>query len=379
MRRGMRNPLHPIHSHAETRNPRRAVVLFNLGGPDSPEAVRPFLYNLFSDKAIISLPSLPRHLLAWLIARRRAPTARAIYAHLGGKSPILEQTQAQATALESLLRAHAPDTETRAFIAMRYWHPRAAATAAEVAAWNPDETILLPLYPQYSTTTTQSALEEWQREATRAGIAARRKSICCYPGEPAFIRAHAESIAAELERLQADGIAPSSIRLLFSAHGLPKKIIRKGDPYQAQVESTCAAVAAALPAPLPTWRICYQSRVGPLEWIGPSLDAALTETAAAGQGALVVPIAFVSEHSETLVELDIEYRKRAAEELALPFYRRVPALGTHPAFIQCLADMVARASDESTPLCPWQTEATGERPRCAILDNPAFQAEAQHG
>ena len=373
----MRAPLHSLHSQDGTRNMRRAVVLFNLGGPDSPEAVRPFLYNLFADKAIISLPALPRHLLAWLISRRRAPTARAIYAHLGGKSPIVEETQAQATALESLLRARQPDTDTRIFIAMRYWHPRAAAAAAEVKAWGADETILLPLYPQYSTTTTQSSLEEWQREAARAGLAARRKSICCYPTEPAFIRAHAESIAEHLRRLESEGIAPQRIRLLFSAHGLPKQIIRKGDPYQAQVEATCAAVAAALSSP-PDWRICYQSRVGPLEWIGPSLDAALAETAAAGQGALVVPIAFVSEHSETLVELDIEYRK-LAEELGLPFYRRVPALGTHPAFIECLADLVVRVSTEATPLCPWETQQAGEPPRCAILTRPAFQAEATHG
>ena len=354
---------------------RRAIVLFNLGGPDSPAAVRPFLYNLFADKAIISLPLLPRLALAWTISRLRARKAREIYAQIGGRSPILEETNSQAAALEQMLREKDPAVQSRVLVAMRYWRPRAREVVRQVRDWRPDEVVLLPLYPQYSTTTTESSLLEWMAEADRAGLQARHRTVCCWPDEAHFLRAHAEGIEACLQRLQAEGETRERAVLLFSAHGLPKSVIRRGDPYQAQVEKSCAGIVAGLRPPPGweglDWRICYQSRVGPMAWIGPSLDEALERVGAEGKGAVVVPVAFVSEHSETLVELDREYRA-VAEQRGLAFYRRIAALGTRPAFIEALASLALQAGREEAPLCAQERDSTPGRPVCAVLSLPPF-------
>ena len=311
---------------------KRAVVLFNLGGPDSPEAVEPFLRNLFSDPAVISLPALLRKPLARWIARRRAPIAREIYAKIGGRSPILEETQAQARALETTL-----GDETRVFIAMRCWKPFSNETARAIAAWSPDTIMLLPLYPQYSTTTTGSSLEDWWRACRDAGLSAPTKAVCCYPQLPGFIEAIAAN-ARETAAKARDGVA---YRWLLSAHGLPKRIIARGDPYQWQVEQTAAAVAECLG--LTDFTICYQSRVGPLEWIGPGTDSEIRRAGADGKGVIVVPIAFVSEHSETLVELDIDYAK-LAREAGVRDYLRVPTVGVRAEFIAGLAGLVAEST-----------------------------------
>src|SRR3954453_14593918 len=206
---------------------RRAVVLMNLGGPDSPDSVRPFLYNLFSDPAIIRLPAPLRLPLAALIASRRAATAREIYAQLGGASPLLANTQAQAHALE---RELGPDH--RCFIVMRYWHPLTATAVSEVKQWNPDEIVLLPLYPQFSTTTTQSSLAIWEREAQRQRLKAPTRRIRSYPDTPGFIAALAAATGDALDAARAE---TCPIRLLFSAHGLPEKIVKSGDPYPREV------------------------------------------------------------------------------------------------------------------------------------------------
>jgi len=335
-----------------------AVVLFNLGGPDKPDAVEPFLFNLFKDPAIIGAPGLVRYPLAKLIARRRAPVAREIYAKLGGGSPILANTEAQAAALERALAARG--IAAKSFIAMRYWHPFAAETARAVAALAPERVVLLPLYPQYSTTTTASSLAEWRKAA--AGLNAETRAVCCYPAERGFVAALAALIRPHLQRRE--GQAP---RLLFSAHGLPKKVIARGDPYQWQVERTAAAVAASLGAAASDWVVCYQSRVGPLEWIGPATDAEIRRAGRDGVPLVVAPIAFVSEHSETLVELDIEYR-HLAEQAGVPSYVRVPTVSAHAAFIGGLAAQVeaalirpaAIAPDGGTRLCP------AEFGRCAL-------------
>jgi protoporphyrin/coproporphyrin ferrochelatase len=311
------------------RPKKRAVVLFNLGGPDEPSAIQPFLFNLFNDPAIISLPQPLRWCLAKLISKRRSPIAQKIYAEIGGRSPLLDLTREQAAALEDQL-----GTETEVFISMRYWHPLSASTAKAVKNYDPDEIILLPLYPQFSTTTTGSSLEDWHRSAREIGLHKPTKSICCYPAETNLIKAQA--------KLLAEHLAPQS-RVLFSAHGLPKKMIDKGDPYQWQIEQTAAAIAAEADLQIDQWRICYQSRVGRLEWIGPSLDEELERAAADNIGVTILPIAFVSEHSETLVELDIEYREMA-DKLKLPAYNRVPAVGTQPDFISGLAKLVESAS-----------------------------------
>src|SRR5882724_10968182 len=242
--------------------PRRAVVLMNLGGPDSPAAVRPFLYNLFSDRAIIRLPAPLRLPLAWMIAARRARIAQEIYAQLGGASPLLANTEEQARALEAEL-----GPGYRCFIAMRYWHPLTAATVAAVKAWQPDETILLPLYPQYSTTTTASSLGAWRWEAMGQGFGGQTREIRNYPISEGFVAALAALIARTMEEAVAGGVP---LRFLFSAHGLPLKIVASGDPYPREIESTARAVAAELARPGLDWRICYQSRVGPLAWLGPS-------------------------------------------------------------------------------------------------------------
>ncbi len=309
-----------------------AVVLFNLGGPDRPEAIQPFLKNLFNDPAIIGLPWPLRPILANTISRKREPEARAIYARIGGRSPLNAETAAQARALEAVL-----GDDHRVFVAMRYWHPLIEDTVREVAAWSPERIVLLPLYPQFSTTTTGSSLGEWQRRAGAAGLAAPTTALCCYPVEAGLVEAHARLIGAALESA---GSAP--VRLLFSAHGLPEKIVRAGDPYQGQVEQTAAAVVAALARPGLDWAVCYQSRVGPLKWIGPSTDDEIRRAGAEGRGAVVVPIAFVSEHSETLVELDLEYGELASKAGCAP-YIRVPALGTDDGFIAALAGLVRRA------------------------------------
>lgn len=344
-------------------NQRIAVVLFNLGGPDCLDAVKPFLFNLFSDKAIISVPHPFRWMIAKLISSRRAPVAREIYGHIGGRSPIVPETERQAEAIERVLSDLGEEGgEVKCFIAMRYWHPFADEAASKVAAFNPDKIVLLPLYPQYSTTTTASSLNDWQKAWARQvalGSASSKssskslsksletKEVCCYPEAPGWVQAQAALIRKGID--QAGG--GDRVRVLFSAHGLPKKTIEGGDPYQRQVERTCAAVAKELAIPTLDWVTCYQSRVGPLEWIGPSTDAEIERAGRDGRKIVLAPIAFVSEHSETLVELDIEYGE-LARTAGVETYIRVPAVGTHPAFIRELGDQVRAVLESDDVICP---------------------------
>lgn len=320
-----------------------AVVLFNLGGPGAPEEIEPFLRNLFSDPAIIALPGFFRNPLARFIASRRAPVAREIYAQIGGRSPILEETEAQARALEESLAARGHDA--RAFVAMRYAKPFSADVAHAVTAWGPDRTVLLPLYPQFSTTTTASSLEAW-RAAIGSEIVAASHRVCCYPWEEGFVAAAAELIQAQWVRRR-PGV---DYRLLLSAHGLPKRTVAKGDPYPWQVEKTAQAIVDRLGIEGLDWTVCYQSRVGPLEWIGPATDAEISRAGAEKRGLVVAPIAFVSEHSETLVELDIEYAK-LSQLAGVPDYLRVATVSTHPGFIGGLAGLVEKALTVSPATC----------------------------
>jgi ferrochelatase len=336
---------------------RIALVLFNLGGPDSQEAVRPFLFNLFNDKWIIAAPAPIRMGIAGLISTTRAKSARANYAKMAkhanynGGSPIVPETQAQADALERALSGRLEGAEVKCFLGMRYWKPYAADAASAAKAWGATEAILLPLYPQFSSTTTRSAIEAWEKASDLP-----TRTLCCYPAGAQFARAHAEAILAAWEK----GGRPEKPRVLFSAHGLPQRTIDKGDGYQWQVEQTVAAVRPLLPA---EWdhRICYQSRVGPLKWIGPSTEEEIDRAAHDKAGVIVSPIAFVSEHIETLVELDEEYAE-VAHEKGVPFYLRAPALGAAPAFIEALADLTLKvggrtqrvASETGERLCPGQ-------------------------
>jgi len=334
---------------------RVGIVLFNLGGPDNIAGVEPFLRNLFSDPAIIRLPGFFRLPLARWIAARRAPLAQEIYAHIGGGSPIRKETEAQARALAASLVA--AGFESKIVIAMRYSEPGSAAAVRAMQAFAPDRIVLLPLYPQFSTTTTGSSFDDWDRAAAKAGLTAPTSRVCCYSAEAGFVAGLTEHIRAAMGSRK-PGLA---YRLLLSAHGLPKRIVERGDPYQWQVERTAAALVDALGIRESTdidHQVCYQSRVGPLKWLEPATDAEIRRAGAEGRGVIVAPIAFVSEHSETLVELDIEYAK-LAETAGVPDYRRVPTVGANAAFIDGLAGLVEKAvnsggmvNDGSGRLCP---------------------------
>jgi protoporphyrin/coproporphyrin ferrochelatase len=319
-----------------------AVVLFNLGGPDSPEAVEPFLRNLFTDPAIISLPAPVRLPLGRFIARRRAPIAREIYAKIGGRSPILEETQAQARALEKALAGRG--IEAKAFVAMRCWHPFSDGAAKAVKDWVPDKIVLLPLYPQYSTTTTASSFKDWECACAKVGLGAATSRVCCYPANAGFV----EALAGSIDETWASARPDVQYRLLLSAHGLPERVVAKGDPYQWQVERTATALVEKLGMDNLDWRVCYQSRVGPLRWIGPATDAEIRRAGAEGMGVVVAPIAFVSEHSETLVELDIEYAA-LAEKAGVAHYLRAQTVGVRPGFIEGLADLVMESTGRVCP------------------------------
>ncbi len=325
---------------------RLAVVLFNLGGPDSPAAVGPFLRNLFSDPAILPVPAPVRFLLSRYIAGRRAAPARAIYEQLGGASPLPEQTEAQARALEAALAARGRDA--RCFVAMRYWHPRAAAVLPAVRDWQPDEIVALPLYPQFSTTTSGSSLAEWRK---LAGADPKLRALCCHPQLEGLIEAWAGPLADAVRRAR----AAAPVRVLFTAHGLPERVIAKGDPYAWQVERTAAALRAAAEVRLGPlegvdWRVTWQSRATPEKWLRPDTEAEVEAAAKEGLALVLAPIAFVSEHSETLVELDIEYRA-AAERAGAAAWERVATPGAAPSYIEGLADLVLDPGPRPR-LCP---------------------------
>jgi ferrochelatase len=316
---------------------RKAVILFNLGGPDSLNAVEPFLFNLFNDPAIISLPSVFRYPLAKLISKRRAPIAKAIYSEMGGKSPILDETLIQAKAIEKNLK-HEKD-EYKCFIVMRCWNPRAADVIKKVINFDPNQIILLPLYPQYSNATSGSSIKEWLDICKKENFKVETKTICCYPTEKDFILSYANLIKAKinLDKL-------SNTTLIFSAHGLPENKIKQGDPYQWQVEHTVNSLVKKLSIQNLKYILSYQSRVGPLKWIGPSTETIIKEEAQKNKIIVVVPVAFVSEHSETLVELDIEYKKLAIENGSKD-YVRVPAVTANQDFINSLKSSILSASN----------------------------------
>lgn len=339
-----------------------AVVLFNLGGPDGPEAVKPFLFNLFNDPAIIGLPGPLRTALGRLIAGRREEAAKANYALMGGASPLLPETKKQAGALEAVLDHALPDDEVRCFIAMRYWRPLVEDVAGEVAAFGPDEIVLLPLYPQFSTTTTGSSLKAWRAAYRGPG---RVRAVCCYPAADGFVAAYARLIESAWDKAG----RPAPVRLLFSAHGLPEKVVKRGDPYQAQVEATAAAIAARLPQ-FADWQVCYQSRVGPMKWIGPATDATIVQGSSEGLTLVVAPIAFVSEHIETLVELDHEYAA-LAKASGCPAYIRAPAVGVAEEFIGQLAALTVKALQRDQGAAPGSAFACQGWPKCGRTESAA--------
>lgn len=333
----------------------------NLGGPLAEADIRPFLYNFFMDKSIIAAPLPIRWLIAKHISRTRSQgAARDAYEKLGFKSPLLENTKKQAESLQAALRAGGLDADV--LMSMRYWHPLASDAIEKLNVIKPDRLVLLPLYPQFSTTTTASSLRDfWTRVQEDDGVLHARwdsetkvSTICCYPVQDGFVTASAAHLRAEIAK------APAGTRVLFSAHGLPEKIIAGGDPYQYQCEKTAEAIVKELNIPGLDWQICYQSRVGPLKWIGPSTDEALEKAAKDGKGVIVYPHAFVSEHVETLVEIDMEYRHKAAA-LGIPYFAKAETVGTHPAFIASLAALVknAVAGNACPKFCPASLKRCG--------------------
>jgi len=326
---------------------KKAVILFNLGGPDKLESVEPFLFNLFNDPEILSIPTIFRYPLAKFISKRRAPIAKNIYREIGNKSPILELTQKQATSLENNLLKKG---DYKCFVVMRCWHPRAIDVIKKVKEFNPEEIILLPLYPQFSAATSGSSINEWSDLCKKENFNVKTKIICCYPTENNFVKSHAHLIKKTIQNEES-----KNFKLLFSAHGLPEIKIKKGDPYQWQVEETVKEIMMHLNDENLDHTISYQSRVGPLKWIGPSTDDEIIKYSKEKKGIIIVPVAFVSEHSETLVELDIEYKK-LAEKNGCSFYKRVPALGIEENFIKGLAELVlqqeTRGNFVSSVMCP---------------------------
>ena len=316
---------------------KKAIILFNLGGPDKLENVEPFLFNLFNDPAILNLPTFLRYPLAKLISNRRAPVAKKIYAELGGSSPILKLTIEQSDALEIKLNQTQKEDEYKCFIIMRCWNPRAKDVIKDVQLYGPDEVVLMPLYPQYSAATSGSSIKEWKDVCKKNNYHVKTSTICCYPTDQNFINAHTKEIIKKIKDLK-------NFKLIFSAHGLPEKNIKKGDPYQWQVEQSVKKIVESLNDENLDWILSYQSRVGPLKWIGPSTETIIIENSKIGKHIVLVPIAFVSEHSETLVELDIEY-KEIADANGCKNYTRVPALGINEDFIKAMSELIIKKNE----------------------------------
>lgn len=319
-----------------------AVVLFQLGGPDTLEAIEPFLYNLFSDPDIIDFPfaRLGRRPLAKLISTTRARKVQHHYAVIGGGSPIRRFTEQQARALEAHLSELG--VEARCFVAMRYWHPLTADTVAELGRDHWDDIVLLPLYPQYSSTTTGSSLNEWQRRYQQNG--ARVHTVRDFYSHGMYLDALVERVEQTLSRFS----VPQEAMLVFSAHSVPVSVIERGDPYQRQIEETVRLVMERGGWSNP-YRLCYQSKVGASKWLQPSLRNTVRELGESDvKQVCVVPVSFVSDHVETLGEIDHEAREQA-ERLGIAQFEMVPGLNDSPRFVAALADLVMERIHSTAP------------------------------
>ncbi|MCU7611899.1 ferrochelatase [Anaplasma capra] len=320
-----------------------AVVLLNLGGPGSLHEVEGFLFSLFSDQRIIGLPNPFRMFLAALIAKLRKKSAQKIYALMGGKSTILEETELQASTLEKRLNCTTKDTTYRVFVCMRHSKPCSMEVLQDVHNYQPEHIVLLPMYPQYSSTTTLSAIEDWYRNARKMRYKCNTSVVCCYHTHPDYIASHCKLILSEYKKAL---LIHGSPRVLFSAHGLPTRIVKRGDPYQNHVQQSVDAIVESMGIQSLDYSICYQSKVGPVKWLEPSTRSEILRAKSHGIPVVVVPISFVSEHSETLVELDIEYKALMPEEGQ---YLRVPALGIDESFIECLRNLSCIKHETSSP------------------------------
>ncbi|MBD3882786.1 ferrochelatase [Phormidium tenue FACHB-886] len=319
---------------------RVGVLLLNLGGPDQLEDVRPFLFNLFSDPEIIRLPfSWLQKPLAWIISTSRSRKSQENYKLIGGGSPLRRITEEQAQALQESLKQKGQDAQV--YIGMRYWHPFTEEAIARIKRDGIDRLVILPLYPQFSISTSGSSfrlLERlWQEDPALDGI--DYTVISSWYQRSGYLAAMADLIAQQLDQFE----NPDSVHIFFSAHGVPVSYVEEaGDPYQQEIEECTALIMKTLNRPN-AHTLAYQSRVGPVEWLKPYTEEAIEQLASEGvDNLLVVPISFVSEHIETLQEIDIEYRE-VAEEAGIHNFQRVPALNTHPTFINDLAELVLKA------------------------------------
>lgn len=316
------------------RSEKTAVLLLQMGGPDSLEAVEPFLRNLFSDRDIIRIgPAFLQPLIARVIARRRSKKVRQYYQRIGGKSPLRELTEQQAAELEKVL-----GSGYRCFVAMRYWRPDTGEALAAIRREGINRIIALSLYPHYSRATSGSSFNELERERALSPVRFELARIDPFYSHPLYIAALAEKIAKALA-----GFSNSKlVQLLFSAHGLPQSFIDSGDPYLDQIRTTVSLVMERFDGI--SHHLAFQSRAGPVKWLEPSTEDKIRELAAAGtQQLLIVPISFVSDHIETLYEIDIQYREEA-RSLGISDFRRVDSLNSSPLFISCLAELVRKSS-----------------------------------
>lgn len=311
-------------------NQKTAVLLLQMGGPDSLDAVEPFLLNLFTDRDIIRIgPSFLQPLIARFIVKRRAPRVEENYRQIGGKSPLRELTEAQARALEAKL---GPDY--RCVVAMRYWHPSTLEALAAIRKEGITRVIALSLYPHYSRATTGSSINELKRVLETAGVKFDVNYIDSFYSHPLYIQALAEKVE--------NGLAGfpdrSQVEILFSAHSLPQSFIDEGDPYLSHIEETVRLVMEKFEGV--SYHLAFQSRAGPVKWLEPSTDEMLKHLAGHGcKNMLMVPLSFVSDHIETLHEIDIEYGGEA-RHLGVEDFRRTESLNSSPLFIECLAELV---------------------------------------
>ncbi len=313
-----------------------AVILMNLGGPDNLEAVQPFLFNLFYDPAIIRLPNPFRYCIAKLISSTRKKKSQKIYSQMGGKSPILEETLMQAEQLKNVLQEDYQNNY-KVYVAMRYWKSFSHEIMPQIISYQPEQLILVPLYPQFSTTTTASSVKDFLDNLKIHNYTGKIKTLGCYFLDNEFIQCHVDLIKDTFTQIEGN---EDNYKILFSAHGLPLSIIKDGDPYQWQIEQTVAKIASHLGLREEQYQITYQSRVGPVKWLEPNTEYVIKDLSQKGTNIIIVPISFVSEHSETLVELDIEY-KAIADEYGVK-YLRVPTLRTSEKFIASLGNNIQK-------------------------------------
>ncbi len=315
---------------------KKAVLMMSMGGPLSLKDVRPYLFNLFKDPAIIRYPFWIRIPLAYYLSWKRVSLARQKYQKMGGRSPLLENTHKQAHALEKALNACSPDDTYRCFVGMSYWHPFIKKAVQDIEQYGPDEVILLPLYPQFSTTTTVPTMRDAYQLLKKSKLNVTVNGLKSFYKNEYFIHVMVQRI----EQMWGEATCHGRPMLLFSAHGLPEQIVQQGDPYPEHCQETMDLIVSKLSFNADA-TLCYQSRIGHQKWLEPYLVDAIDQASVEKRPIMIIPISFVCEYLETLVELQIEYRDRAVNQGA-PFYSVIPPVGDDPFFISGLARLLTK-------------------------------------